>query len=85
MNPADQIEAVARMATAHVAAASRKLSGIQRDLADALAAHRAAHVGADDRLCARLQAQADAEDNLPGILLPADMAQGSPHLSRRNA
>lgn len=80
MNLADQIEAVARAATAEVAAASRAFSLTRRDLSDALRAHQASTPDAVARARADLEDDADAVDATPGILLPADRAETSPHL-----
>jgi len=79
VNLSDQIEQVARAATAEVAAASRTFSLAQQDLAKEYAAQRSSDVGAQ-AVRAGLEEQADAADALPGIMLPADVADSSPHL-----
>ncbi|MBD0861999.1 hypothetical protein IA539_12355 [Gordonia sp. zg691] len=86
MNLADQIEALARNATADVAEASRRFSAAQRDLALAMTEHRRNAVQSEtDRLREDLENTADAADAVPGIMLPADMADASPHLRPPNA
>ncbi|MCZ4578126.1 hypothetical protein O4158_03235 [Gordonia amicalis] len=86
MSLADQIEALARSATAEVADASRRFSAAQRDLELAMAEHRRTAVQSEtERLRAELEHEADAADALPGIMLPADMADASPHLPPPNA
>lgn len=52
----------------------------RRDLADALRAHQASTPDAVARARADLEDDADAVDATPGILLPADRAETSPHL-----
>lgn len=82
MNPADQIEAVARATTAAVAAASREFTATQRRLSGQLDADRAARRNDVEQLRADLESAADAADNAtPRILLPADVAEASPHRS----
>ena len=81
MNLADQIEALARSATAAVADASHRFSAAQRDLGHAMTDHRRAAVPSEtERLREALEHEAEAADALPGIMLPADMADASPHL-----
>ncbi|AZZ82956.1 MULTISPECIES: hypothetical protein [Gordonia] len=86
MSLADQIEALARSATAEVADASHRFSAAQRDLDLAMTEHRRTAAQSEtDRLRAQLEHEADAADALPGIMLPADMADASPHLPPPNA
>ncbi|ATD70243.1 hypothetical protein M0655_22170 [Gordonia amicalis] len=86
MSLADQIEALARSATAEVADASHRFSAAQRDLEIAMTDHRrTAEQSAAQRLRAELEREANAADALPGIMLPADMADASPHLPPPNA
>ncbi|MFW0796129.1 hypothetical protein AAFP30_20115 [Gordonia sp. CPCC 205515] len=88
MNLADQIEAIARAATTQVVDASNEFSTTQRRLAQELAEHQAGERPADqpddlDDLRSRLDDEADRADSVtPRILLPADMAEGSPHETR---
>ncbi|MEY1676322.1 hypothetical protein CYJ73_04045 [Gordonia terrae] len=85
MNLADQIEAMARTATAGVAEASHLFSAQQRDLELAMADHRRNAVRSEtQRLRDDLENDADAADATPGILLPADVADASPHLPPPN-
>ena len=85
MNLADQIEAMARTATAGVAEASHVFSAQQRDLGLAMDAHRHNAVQSDtQRLRDDLENAADAADATPGIMLPADVADASPHLPPPN-
>ncbi|MAU83537.1 hypothetical protein VX037_10430 [Gordonia sp. Z-3] len=80
MNLADQIEAIARRATARVVAASNEFSATQRRLVAACAEHRAATATADERLRGELHRESEvAETAIPRILLPADQAAASPH------
>ncbi|MGC4962248.1 hypothetical protein ACPXCG_01070 [Gordonia sp. DT218] len=82
MNLADQIEAVARRATAEVVAASHAYAATQRRLASDLADFRSASAAPDQRLREKLQTDADIADTAtPRILLPADVAEASPHRS----
>ena len=86
MSLADQIEALARSATAEVADASPRFSAAQRDLDRSMAEHRrTAEQSETERLRAELEHEADAADALPGIMLPADKADASPHLPPPNA
>jgi len=81
VNLADQIEALARSATAQVADASHRFTGAQRDLAATMAEHRrTAPRSRTELLREDLEHQADAADALPSIMLPADVADASPHL-----
>ncbi|MEE3848897.1 hypothetical protein VZC37_01030 [Gordonia sp. LSe1-13] len=80
MNLADQIEAIARRATARVVAASNDFSTAQRGLAAEVAEHRASVATPDQRMRDQLRRDADVADcATPRILLPADMAEASPH------
>lgn len=79
MNLADQIEAIARRATAHVTAASNAFSDTQRRLTAELAEHREDN-DPRERLREGLRREADAADvDTPRLLLPADVAEASPH------
>ncbi|WP_238422080.1 hypothetical protein [Gordonia sp. 'Campus'] len=81
MNLADQIEALARSATADVAGASHRFSARQRDLDLAMADHLRNSVRSEtERLREELENAAEAADATPGIMLPADVADASPHL-----
>ncbi|AZG44956.1 hypothetical protein [Gordonia insulae] len=80
MNLADQIEAIARRATAQVIAASHTYSDVQRRLAAELAEHRHS-TDPDVRLREKLRQEADVADAPPRIMLPADVAEASPHRS----
>lgn len=80
MNLADQIEALARAATNDVAAASQRFSTRQRDLEATMSEHRRHAVVSDrERLRADLEDAADAADATPMIMLPADIADATPH------
>lgn len=86
MKAADQIELVARQATGELAAISRAFTATQRQLAGDLATHRGMHDDAEVRLRADLTLAAEmSEVSTPQIMLPADMAQASPHHRRDNA
>ena len=85
MNLADQIEALARTATPAVAEASHVFSARQRDLELAMDEHRRNAVRSEtQQLRDELENAADAADATPGIMLPADVADASPHLPPRN-
>lgn len=85
MNLADQIEALARSSTAGVAEASHLFSARQRDLELAMDDHRRHAVRSEtQRLRDDLESAADAADATPGIMLPADVADASPHLPPPN-
>ncbi|RPA12160.1 hypothetical protein [Gordonia sp. OPL2] len=80
MNLADQIEAIARRATAHVTAASNAFSETQRRLVAELGDHRDENADPRERLREGLRREADAADvDTPRLLLPADVAEASPH------
>ncbi|MEO9328341.1 hypothetical protein [Gordonia aurantiaca] len=81
MNLADQIEALARSATAQVADASHRFTAAQRDLAQAMADHRRTMLRSrTEMLREELEHDADAAGTVPSIMLPADIADASPHL-----
>ncbi|MDY6807663.1 hypothetical protein GIY30_16950 [Gordonia sp. HNM0687] len=85
MNLADQIDAIARRATARVVAASNEFSATQRGLVAELAEHRAAVATPGERLRGELHREAEvAEVATPRILLPADRAESSPHTPVRD-
>ncbi|WP_055474862.1 hypothetical protein [Gordonia sp. HS-NH1] len=85
MNLADQIEALARSCTAAVAEASHRFSARQRDLELAMDDHRRTAVRSEtQQMRDDLENAADAADATPGIMLPADVADASPHLPPPN-
>ena len=80
MNLADQIEAISRDATREVVGASRMYSATQRRLAAEFAEHTEATQSAQLRLRRQLEIDADIADvATPRIMLPADVAEASPH------
>lgn len=80
MKLADQIEEIARQATARIVDASHRYSATQDRLAGELEHHQVEHADPDDRLRVRLEAQAEIADTAtPRIMLPADRAEASPH------
>ncbi|MGV9858183.1 hypothetical protein ACWDTD_05985 [Gordonia sp. NPDC003425] len=79
MNLADQIEGITRDATDRVAAASRAFSLAQAELTERASTERR-DASAAARLRAELLDDADAADAAtPRIMLPADVAEASPH------
>lgn len=85
MNLADQIDAIARRATARVVAASHEFSATQRRLMAEVADHRADTATPGERLRGELHREAEvAEFVTPRILLPADRADASPHTPVRD-
>ncbi|WLP91621.1 hypothetical protein [Gordonia sp. NB41Y] len=85
MNTADQIEQIARATTTRLAEASREFSAVQRRLSGVADQHRQATADATARLRADLEVAADACDSpTPRILLPADVAEASPHRGRHS-
>ena len=80
MNLADQIDAISRTATGEVVEASRAYSATQRRLAEEYAEHEEAVASVQRRLRHQLEVDAEIADNAtPRILLPADVAEASPH------
>lgn len=80
MNLADQIESISRRAVGDVVDASRTYSETQRRLAGEYAEHLDATASAQQRLRHQLEVEADIADNAtPRIMLPADVAEASPH------
>lgn len=80
MNAADQIESLTRQTVGRLTAASRAFSEIQQQVAADLDDHRRARQGEVQQLRADLESAADARDSAtPRILLPADVADASPH------
>ncbi|MYR06260.1 hypothetical protein GTV32_08000 [Gordonia sp. SID5947] len=82
MNLADQIEAVARRATAQVVAASHAYAATQRRIAADLAGFRSADAGPEGRW----RDEADTDAGIGGVAMPrfrrpADAAEASPHRS----
>lgn len=88
MNPADQIDAVARAVTDRIAQASHVFTveqdRLRRDLN--VADGPGCAESSDRRLRETLQDAADAADTVtPRVLLPADRAGASPHIRARDA
>ncbi|MFT4044080.1 MAG: hypothetical protein QM673_13050 [Gordonia sp. (in: high G+C Gram-positive bacteria)] len=80
MNLADQIEAISRAATERVVGAARDFSAAQARLGAQLADHRRAAATSADQLRAELLDDAQVGGNrTPRIMLPADIAEASPH------
>ncbi|GAB35287.1 hypothetical protein [Gordonia otitidis] len=79
MTIADQIDALARAATESIVGASREFSATQTDLASACAEHRSRPGSPSTLAREQLVIDADEADALPRVLLPADMAEASPH------
>ncbi|MGW0037111.1 hypothetical protein [Gordonia sp. NPDC003376] len=85
MNAADQIEQIARAAITGLATASREFSAVQRRLSEVADHHRQATADVTAQLRADLETVADACDSpTPRILLPADVAEASPHRGRHS-
>ncbi len=80
MNAAEQIEHLTRSTIGSLTAASREFSETQQVLVARLDDHLLAHRTEVSQLRTDLQTAADAADNAtPRILLPADIAEASPH------
>lgn len=79
MSLADQIDAIARGATESIVVASREFTATQAGLATALAEHRRRSGTQTARMREQLVDDADEADALPRVLLPADLAEASPH------
>ena len=80
MNSADQIESIARATTDRLAAISRTFSAKQQQLIEEQTRERASRPDDDTKIREELRLAADlAEVSTPRIMLPADMAQASPH------
>ena len=79
MSLADQIDAIARGATESIVGASREFTATQAQLARTLAEHRRRSGTQTARMRDQLVDDADEADGVPRLLLPADLADASPH------
>ena len=79
MSLADQIDAITRGATESIVVASREFTATQAELASTIAEHRRRSGSQTARMREQLVDDADEADALPRLLLPADLAEASPH------
>ena len=79
MSLADQIDAITRGATESIVVGSREVTAPQAELASPLAEHRRRSGSQAARMREQLVDDADEADALPRLLLPADLAEASPH------
>ncbi|MGC4934186.1 hypothetical protein ACLQ3C_10935 [Gordonia sp. DT30] len=85
MNAAEQIEHLARGTVGRLTMASRAYSALQQGLMADLDDHHRTHRTEVQQLRTDLETAADACDNAtPRILLPADVAEASPHVTTSN-